>query len=202
MGRTAIERLQCAGHTQYLNNYCRYILHMTFTVNVNPASCERCGLNAQFNWDGINVCGSGCYELLVLAKNKHGKEWLQIQVAKLIGSSQQEVQDAIGNVISEDESIKIPASTYSRYYPQSENWVIQLNKYHRDNLLWLFNVIGYPGAGIKPFTFANTGDWNGEIPLMLCKPGQSNPVLDAKDRPNKSIDALKSDIEYWLKKPY
>jgi hypothetical protein len=156
-------------------------------------------MNAQFNWDGINVCGSGCFELLSLARNKNGNDWLQFQVAKLIGNSQQDIQDAIGNVISEDESIKIQASAYSRYYPESENWVIMLSKYHRDNLLWLFNVIGYPGGGIKPFTFANTGDWNGEIPLMLRKPGQHNPVLDEKDHPNKSIDALRADIEAWLK---
>lgn len=175
---------------------------MTFTINSSASSCERCGMNAQFNWDGINVCGSGCYELLVLAKNKNGKEWLQYSIAKLIGNSVQDIQDAIGNVISEKESIKIPASTYSRYYPDGDNWVIQLNKYHRDNLLWLLNVVGYPGAGIRPFNFCNTGDWNGEIPLMLRKPGQSNPVLDEKDRSNKSMDALRADIEAWLKKPY
>ncbi len=157
-------------------------------------------MNAQFNWDGHNVCGSGCYELLQLAKtDKKSESHLQLLVSKLIGNSQQDIQDAIGNVITTDESVMIPSVTYSRYYPQTQNWVIQLSKYHRDNLMMLFNAIGYPGAGNTPFTFCNTGDWNGEIPLMLRKPGQNDPVLEKGDQPNKTYDSLKSDIEYWLR---
>lgn len=79
-------------------------------------------------------------------------------------------------------------------------WTIRLNKYQRDNLVWLFNAIGYPNSasepGVEPFTLANTGDWVGEIPNMLAKPGQSC-VLDEKDQPNKSIADLRSDVERW-----
>lgn len=176
---------------------------MTFTVNATPVSCERCGYNAQFNWEGRNVCGSGCYELLMLKENKREKEWLQYSIAKLIGNSNQDIQDAIGNVIIDAPSVKIPSATYSRYYPSphsdGEMWVIQLNKYHRDNLLWLLNAVGYPhGKSVEPFHLANTGDWNGEIPQMLAKPG-GDCVLDKDDRPNKSVEDLKSDVDFWIK---
>ena len=172
---------------------------MTFTLNVTPVSCERCGYNAQFNWEGRNICGSGCYELLMLKEQApKNQAHLQYLVTKLIGDSVQEVQDAIGNFISEEESIKIPASTYSRFYPKSENWVIQLSKYHRDNLVWLFNAIGYGSPGVEPFPLANTGDWAGEIPQMLAKPNGSYS-LDKDDRPNRTIEDLKSSIDFWLK---
>ena len=166
---------------------------MTFTLNITPVSCERCGVNAQFHWEGYNVCGSGCYELLMLKDQKHDKDWLKLTIEKLIGSSQQEIQDTIGNVIREDKSIRIPCSTYSRYYPQSENWVIQLSKYHRDNLMWLFDAIG----SVEPFTMANSGDWAGEIPQMLYKPDTKYGKPDYQA--NRTIDDLKSSIDYWLK---
>jgi hypothetical protein len=67
-----------------------------------------------------------------------------------LGDSVQGVQDAIGNAIKDGESVRIPAVTYSRYYPATETWVIELNKYHRDNLIWLFNAIGYPGGNDAP----------------------------------------------------
>lgn len=177
------------------------ILSKMITVNTSHQSCERCGMNAQFNWDGVNVCGSGCYELLTIANPNSNKELLELKLFKLIGHSRQDISDAMGNVVREGKSVKIGASTYSRYYPEWDSWVIELNKYHRDNLIWLFNVIGYPGGkGVEPFHFANTGDWVGEIPLMLRKPLQSSPVLENDDHSNKSIENLKSDIEYWLKR--
>jgi hypothetical protein len=171
---------------------------MTFTLLTSSVSCERCGYNAQFNWDGHNVCGSGCHELLALTGASKSKDWLHLHLVKLIGNAQQEIQDAIGNTIREDEFIKIPSSTYSRYYPKSENWVIQLSKYHRDNLVWLFNAIGYGTSGVEPFTMANTGDWAGEIPRMLAKPNGSY-TLDENDMPNRTIDDLKTSIQFWLK---
>lgn len=57
----------------------------------------------------------------------------------------------------------------------SPTWVLTLNKYQRDNLLFLLNMCGYPGyddgdrryAGVEPFTIVHNGDWLGEIALML-----------------------------------
>ena len=172
---------------------------MTFTLNATPTSCERCGYNAQFNWEGVNVCGMGCYEILMIQRANLGPEWTKISIQKLLGDSVQGVQDTLDNAIKEGESIKLPAVTYSRYYPKSDSWVIELNRYHRDNLIWLFNAIGYPhGNGVEPFTMANSGDWVGEIPNMLSKPGK-DCVLEEGDRPNRTIEELRTSVGFWLK---
>lgn len=79
----------------------------------------------------------------------------------------------------------------------SEEWVLTLNKYQRDNLLWLLNACGYPyPEGIVPFTLANTGDWLGEIAIML-DPGGNQKLADG-DRPNHSIDQLRNDVDLFL----
>ena len=58
-----------------------------------------------------------------------------------------------------------------------EEWVLFLSKYHRNNLLFLLNLIGYPDdLGIAPFTFMNNGDWVGEIAMCLSYTGD-RPVL-------------------------
>lgn len=156
-------------------------------------------MNAQFNWDGTDVCGSGCYEILMLGKPETQGLDLEMRLKKLIGYTNQALEDLLGKVVVPEEGIRIPAATYSKYYPGSQTWVIELTKYHRDNLLWLFNVCGYPwGHGLDPFTMANTGDWSGEIPNMLAKPGQ-DCVLDHTDHPNKSVTELREQIESWLK---
>lgn len=73
-------------------------------------------------------------------------------------------------------------------------WAIELTKYHRDNLLWLMNVIGYPRQEerVDPFNLANTGDWNGEIPIWL------GYVLDPADHPNITIEELRRRVTQWL----
>lgn len=160
--------------------------------------CVRCRYPAQFNWSGLDVCGMGCYEILMLQQST-SKLNLELSLQKMLGESVQGVADTLGNIIKSEEHVKIPAATYSRYYPASETWVIELNKYHRDNLIWLFNAIGYPyGQGVEPFKLANTGDWVGEIPLMLRKPEQGQPVLDDKDRPNVSLKDLEGAIDSWI----
>ena len=70
-----------------------------------------------------------------------------------------------------------------------QTWTITLNRYHRDNLIKLFNAIGYPWGN----RFAeddmrswNTGDWVGEIPMMLARTDGSM-VIDAKDNPNPRV---------------
>jgi len=59
-------------------------------------------------------------------------------------------------------------------------WRINLNKYQRDNLLWLLLQI-WRGD----YNELNTGDWVGEIPWLLRKLDQHGmPVLDETDSPN------------------
>lgn len=161
-------------------------------------SCQRCGYPAQFNWSGLDVCGLGCYELLTLKEHNDNLDSLEIQLRKLIGFSEQAKEDLIGNLLKQEESVDIPCATYSKYYPKTQTWVIELNKYHRDNLLWLFNAIGYPyGQKVEPFNCANSGDWVGEIPQMLCKPNQG-PELDDNDIPNYTLKNLESFVDSWL----
>lgn len=86
------------------------------------------------------------------------------------------------------------------YDPSKKEWVLVLNKYQRDNLLWLLNACGFPaGSGnrVEPFTCADTGDWLGEVCLMLV--GESPyPGVVAGDRPNVSFDVLRHRVESWV----
>jgi hypothetical protein len=74
-------------------------------------------------------------------------------------------------------------------------WHITLNEYQRSNLLWLLcDLIGYgkgPGGGVKPFTYANTGDWNGEIPNML----RVDHREDTTHRPNTPVEEIRRRIQ-------
>jgi hypothetical protein len=160
--------------------------------------CMRCGYPAQIiNLNGIDACGQGCYEIIMITDPNKRSLYSDIEfgIHKLLGDSVQGVQEALDNIVGRTQYVKV--NTYSRYYPEYETWVIELNKYQRDNLLWLFSTISGPNAA-EPFTMANTGDWAGEIPYMLAKPGQSS-LLDENDRPNRTIDDLKSYIESWVK---
>ena len=65
-------------------------------------------------------------------------------------------------------------------------WVIRLNKYQRDNLLWLLTLV-WEGH----LEGCNTGDWVGEIPYLLSKEGKESK-LDDEDLPDVSI-------EKWIK---
>ncbi len=77
-----------------------------------------------------------------------------------------------------------------------ETWTLTLNRYQRDNLLLLLNAVGYPfGTEHMDPDLAryNTGDWVGEIVLMLAKTFQGDDhmmttpsmTIDEHDRPNK-----------------
>lgn len=91
----------------------------------------------------------------------------------------------------------------------TETWTLTLNRYQRDNLLWLLNVCGYPSgqsAAVEPFHLAHTGDWTGEIANMLYKdewggdveePHVTN-VIDHNDHPNKPVERLREEIETWV----
>lgn len=93
-------------------------------------------------------------------------------------------------------------------YDESKNeWILILNKYQRDNLLWLLNACGYPyGSGnsttknqtVEPFNTANTGDWLGELCLMLMGPSQWPGIVEG-DRPNMSFEDLRKNVEQWAR---
>ena len=79
-----------------------------------------------------------------------------------------------------------------------EEWVLKLNPYQRDNLLWLLNACGYPYTEcVAPFPLANTGDWLGEIAIMLDPGGDQR--LKKGDQPNLTLDDLRRRIEDWKK---
>lgn len=82
-------------------------------------------------------------------------------------------------------------------------WGLVLNKYQRDNLLFLLNIIGYGAEPIEPFNLLNTGDWVGEIALALSKPigdfhlGRESITIQDDDRPNISREYLITLIKQW-----
>jgi len=94
------------------------------------------------------------------------------------------------------------------YDPEKQEWILVLSKYQRDNLLWLLNACGYPAVSnpgdgkiaesVPPFTNANTGDWLGEMCIMLMGPSQW-PGIVKGDRPNKSFEDLRKDVQTWAR---
>jgi hypothetical protein len=72
-----------------------------------------------------------------------------------------------------------------------------LNEYQRNNLLWLLNACGYGHEGVPPLTLANTGDWVGEVALMLAHPG-GPPALSKDERANMSMEDLAWDVAKWV----
>lgn len=68
-------------------------------------------------------------------------------------------------------------------------WILRLNKYQRDNLLWLLSLC----RKIEPFTLVDNGDWLCEILYMLSSSGE----LEEGDNPNETVDELKEKLEGW-----
>lgn len=79
----------------------------------------------------------------------------------------------------------------------AEIWALSLNRYQRDNLLWLLNCVGWPAGNVQRrdgLNDYNSGDWVGEIALMLGKVerwDKGGPVevyeVDANDSPNRPV---------------
>lgn len=88
----------------------------------------------------------------------------------------------------------VPQKAYAELVKgvQPRTWGLHLNEYQRDNLVWLLQAVGYPyGKGVEPFTYANTGDWVGELALQLnCELGVG--------RPNVSLDALRESVSSYI----
>jgi hypothetical protein len=77
-------------------------------------------------------------------------------------------------------------------------WNLQLNKYQRDNLLLLLNACGYPGDGTPAvYLGANTGDWLGEIALMLAPGGK----LPNDANPNTTLAHMRKEVSYRCNVP-
>jgi hypothetical protein len=80
-------------------------------------------------------------------------------------------------------------------------WVLQINKYQRDNLLMLLRMV-LDNDG--PFGSMNTGDWVAEIAQMLAKPELSGTRvvpkynLDEQDIANLGKSAIHDRILFWL----
>lgn len=94
-----------------------------------------------------------------------------------------------------------------------ETWTLTLNRYQRDNLLWLLNRIGYPYNNEwrdPELARLNSGDWVGELVLSLAKVERwedGRPVtvmvIDENDHPNgkpstaapTAVDSVSSNPE-------
>lgn len=75
-----------------------------------------------------------------------------------------------------------------------KQWALELNEYQAANLVWLLRACGYPYDvihSVPPFTYANTGDWLGEIYLMIEAQGLP------KQRPNYTAERLAEHVKFW-----
>jgi hypothetical protein len=73
--------------------------------------------------------------------------------------------------------------------PPDSEWQITLNSYERANLLWLLcDLLGYSRDGVVPFTYANTGDWVGQIANKLRVDHN-----DPNDQPQSNVTKLSPD---------
>lgn len=72
-----------------------------------------------------------------------------------------------------------------------EHWTLRLNRYQRDNLLWLLGALGYALPPIEPFHLAHTGDWVGELVTAL------DGVRRPPHRMNKSRERLGQEVNEW-----
>lgn len=108
--------------------------------------------------------------------------------------------EAVRSILEAAEAARaLPTPTFEDpvMYP------IILDRYQRDNLLWLINACGYPsGVSVGDFGFAHNGDWLGQIAHKI------RPIsLSPNDRPNSSLDELReacksrendaADAESW-----
>lgn len=85
----------------------------------------------------------------------------------------------------------------------SNQYIIKLNKYQRDNLLMLLHAMGWhiqhrKADPIEPFTLANTGDWVAEIGWMLSNTDNSGAYDDsALQMPNLELGELRKKVNEW-----
>lgn len=86
--------------------------------------------------------------------------------------------------------IKPARQAHIHHVHPMDTWTLTLNRYQRNNLLYLLNVCGYPFGNphAHPDMQFQTGDWIGEIANMLAKAGVvrnvSINVIDDEDAHN------------------
>lgn len=80
-------------------------------------------------------------------------------------------------------------------------WNLKLSKYHRDNLLLLINMSGYPHDNphaIEKLRVMDSGDWIGEIAIMLGdphgEPGKED-IVSPKDETNLNSAEVRKEFE-------
>ena len=78
-----------------------------------------------------------------------------------------------------------------------ETWNLHLDRYERDNLLMLLQVI--MSSEVKPLDILNTGDWVGQIRWKLSR---RSGIDDTKEKlcSNISVESLKERIGWWLER--
>lgn len=72
---------------------------------------------------------------------------------------------------------------------QDGNYFLELNKYQRDNLLWLLLI-----AWQNPELGLGTGDWIGEIPHKLVA-HDNYPELTEQDQPNCTLEEWRHQFD-------
>ena len=81
-----------------------------------------------------------------------------------------------------------------------EAYLLILNKYQRDNLIWLIQMCGMPGGRfqVEPFQMANTGDWIGEIYWML-EPGDGEVSPPDSNKSHEEVrKAISESLTNWI----
>lgn len=88
-------------------------------------------------------------------------------------------------------------------HTEAQTWVLVLDRYQRDNLLSLINTLGFPYSNpIEPFNILNSGDWVGELAIMLAAPGTEAAFQMNAEKTGDPIltrDEVFRRLHEWLK---
>lgn len=146
-------------------------------------------------WGVIANAGGGDWEYETKEWREAAERWRDRYHEWLLNVREAEEGAESGQASSGTQSgAAAPAPSWERsvttWLPDQSGWGLRLNRYQRDNLLLLLNAIGYPAGPSWPnphidpaLAHWNTGDWVGEIALMLARTDGSI-VIDARDLPN------------------
>lgn len=83
-------------------------------------------------------------------------------------------------------------------------WLVALNRYERDNLVALLEMIGAGGFRLDPFSILCNGDWAPDILYRLTKhnqgikPNSEFAVLREDDNPNSTVENIRKELDAWL----
>lgn len=80
-------------------------------------------------------------------------------------------------------------------------WNLKFSKYHRDNLLLMINMCGYPHGNphtIEKLRAMDSGDWIGEIAIMLGDPSGvpgKEDIVSEEDETNLNSAEVRKEFE-------